>query len=153
MADFLEQLQILGSYGLSVEKSFPINDFYNADGYGFSVINGDSRGLKVWKLTFDFLADDSSCTVTLPDHLGGGTQTYFQYYTRFFDRHHSPALKPFTITCPEDGEPYTVVFADHKRELVYNTFKLWTTGVRLVQVRTANELALPPGMSGNNSEI
>lgn len=149
----LESLQILGSYGLSVSKSYPINDFYNRDGYGFSITNGDGRGLKVWTLTYDFLADDSTCVVTLPDHLGGGEQTYFQYYTRFFDRHHSPNIKPFFITCPEDGEPYTVIFADHNRDLIYNTFKLWRTGIRLVQVRLADELALPPGMSGNNDTI
>jgi perosamine synthetase len=41
MADFLEKLQILGSYGLSARKSYPVNDFYNRDGYGFSITNGE----------------------------------------------------------------------------------------------------------------
>lgn len=154
MADFLEKLQILGSYGLSARKSYPVNDFYNRDGYGFSITNGDSRGLRQWVLTYDFLADDSSCTVTLPDHLGGGSQTYFQYYTRFFDRHHEPSVKPFVITCPETGEDFTVVFGTHSRELIYNTFKLWTSGgVIINQWRATPEVAFPPGLSAPTDTI
>lgn len=152
-ADSLEKLQILGSYGLRAGKSYPVNDFYNRDGYGFSVTNGDSRGLRTWQLTYDFLADDSTCVVTLPDHLGGGEQTYFQYYTRFFDRHHEPVLRPFIITCPETGVDFTVVFGQHNRDLVYDTFKMWQTGILLVQFRPQDEAFFAPGLSAPTDTI
>lgn len=126
-----ERLQILGSYGLECIKAFPELFYANRDGYHTGLTMGDARGLKTWRLSYEVLNDDDQCLVTLAD---GTTENPHTYYARFFDRHHAPRV-PFTITCPEDGQDYTVMFADSSRSLNYRNFQVWQTVATLVQWR------------------
>lgn len=135
MGQPLEKLQVLGDYGLVVEKSYPVRAFPNPDGYGPVIRTADSRGLKSWQLTNESLHSDSqltNCLVTMED---GSQLTPHEYYWRFFDNHHEPEVVPFIITCPEDNRDYIVIFAEHKRSLRYIQWKLWSTGIRIVQFR------------------
>jgi len=135
----LEKLQTLGSYGLEAEKEYPVLSYPNPDGYSYHVRTGDARGLKSWRLVYDSLHDDPQITSYLytvgEDAVVEQQQTPFEYYWRFFDRHHEPEVRPFVLTCPEDGRDYTVIFAEHKRSMRYVQFKMWSTGIRIVQFR------------------
>jgi hypothetical protein len=113
--------------------------FPNRDGYGAHVYIGDNRGLKSWRLVYENLETDPNggCNVTLED---GSIVSAHQYYWQFFDRHHSPEVKPFTIVCPEDGLEYTAEFVEHRRSLRWLQLGLWSaSGVPIRQVRSSGE--------------
>lgn len=150
MAD-LEKLITTGvaSYGLEVIKSYPVQNFLNVDGYGYHVTFGDARGLKQWRLRFDSLPEDPNVvTVTLGD---GTTQPLFPYIRDFFDRHHFPQVKPFIVTCPDDGKDYTAVFIDHSRSSTLFNFRLWNMGLAIIEFRSGN-LTLE-GMDEDNPNV
>lgn len=134
----MESLQLLGSYGLEVDESFPAISYFSRDGYGYSVIMGDERGTKSWLLKMDTLpANSADCSYTT---LEGETQSAFDYYLRFIKRHCRP-LTPFFITCPEDGQDYSVVFAEPSFTRSALNYRFWSGGgVRIVQHRAPNGL-------------
>lgn len=135
MAD-LEKLITTGvaSYGLVVRKKRPIQFFRNPDGYGYSVVQGDIRGVKEWAIQFNTLVDDvSRFQVTLAD---GTVQNTFQYLRDFMDRHFEPEVRPFIINCPADGKDYTAMFLDPNFELTINNPRLWSSGIVIGQWRS-----------------
>lgn len=136
MGQTLRRLQILGTYGLTVDKTYPVLEFPTPDGYGPSIRTADSRGLKSWTLSHTLHNDPqlTNCLVVWDDE---SILTPLQYYVKFFDECHEPEVVPFILTCPEDGKDYTVKFAVHTRSLRWIELKLWEsgTGLTIVQFR------------------
>lgn len=147
-----EKLQVLGSYGLEREDAYPRISFLNPSGHGYDVTIGDARGLASWRLKYDTTSDDvNSCSYDTPE---GETQSYFEYLRRFIKRHNYPDKLPFLITCPEDGLEYSVKFADNRFSRTFITFKLWGTGLSLVQFRAIDGLEFGENpISQNNDSI
>jgi len=137
MAEF-EKLITTGvaSYGLVVRKRRPVQFFRNRDGYGYSVVQGDIRGVKEWAIQFNTLVDDvSQCPVTLAD---GTIQSAFEYLRDFMDRHFEPEVRPFIVRCPADSKDYTAMFLDPDFELTINNFRLWSSGLVIRQWRSGD---------------
>ncbi|MEP7336865.1 MAG: hypothetical protein ABI977_03910 [Acidobacteriota bacterium] len=135
MGDPLKKLQILGAYGLRVKKSYPALSFPSPDGYTYSLRTGDSRGLKTWSLNYE-LHDDPQLNSYLFAYDEDGTLiTPKQYIVRFFDEQHDPEIRPFILTCPDDDKDYTAIFTTHSREMVFNDYKMWATGLEISQIR------------------
>ena len=148
----MEKLQTLGSYGLETEISYPRQSFINPSGNGYHVTIGDGRGLKSWRLKYDTASDDvNNCSYDTPE---SETQSYFEYLWRFIKRHNYPDKLPFLITCPEDDLEYSVIFADNKFSKQFITFRLWGTGLSLVQFRAVGGLEFGENpISQNNDSI
>ena len=147
MAD-LEKLitQGVASYGLKVRKIRPVAFFPNPDGYGYSVVYGDIRGVKEWAIVFKNLVGDvSQFPITLAD---GTVQNTFEYIRDFMDRHFEPEVRPFIVRCPADGKDYTAMFTDPNFELSFDNFRLWSTGIVIRQWRSGE--ALLEGMQVDN---
>lgn len=144
-----EKLQLLGSFGLEVIKSYPVAT-YRHGRRGTHLRTGDQRGVKAWRLRYENLPDDDQCLVEVAD---GVFLTPFKYVLYFFDSHHEPTVKPFSVTCPEDGQEYSAVFLEHERTMGWTELKMWTTGFLIGQWESEDGIGLENLSQANPDRI
>lgn len=141
-------LNCVASYGLEVTKTYPVLDQRDPlSGYGYSVVLGDGRGVREYRLVYDFLTTDPTATVTLDT---GEVQTTFDYLRNFFDRHHYPEMKPFGAIDPETNERISLVFLEHARSFSYANYRTWRGSLRCGQWRAQDAVSELEMLSASN---
>lgn len=124
-----ERLQHLGDFELSISHAYQHNECrYPGGGYESSLA-GPVEGIAGCSLIFKVLPDAQAQSLLAQ----GQEQTLAKYIFYFFQRHNSPAKKPFI--CPH---PFTEVdtlwrFVESRIELKNVAARLWSTGFPLEQ--------------------
>jgi hypothetical protein len=124
-----ERLAYMGDFELDIEHSYQHSEaFYPGGGYE-SALEGPLSGLARANLVFKVVPDSQAQSILY----NGREQTLAIYLFNFFQRHNSPAKKPFI--CPH---PLTEIdtlwrFVESKISMKNVAARLWSTGFALIE--------------------
>lgn len=126
------------SFGVSESWATDGEVVSNFGGGFYNVLNiGNPGGLRSWNVKFGVLNESKFLT---NDSL---TQSEILYLYNFF-REHKWSGEPFIMTSPVNGQKFHAWFFESAITLEKFTFKLWTTGLNIRQVRVSGQTAYDP---------
>jgi hypothetical protein len=126
-----ERLAFLGDFELDIEHGYQHTEAYYPGGSYESSLEGPLSGIAKCNLVFKVLPNSEMQSILLSNNQG--EQTLALYLFEFFQRHNSPAKKPFLCPHPLTEADTLWRFVDNRISMKNLAARLWSTGLALVE--------------------
>lgn len=124
-----ERLAYMGDFELDIQHSYQHSEAHYPGGGYESALEGPPSGIARCNLVFKVAPDSQAQSILFQ----GGEQTLALYLFFFFQRHNSPAKKPFICPHPLTEVDMLWRFVENNVQMKNVAARLWSTGFALVQ--------------------